>query len=108
MAKERIMISFQRSKISKKTCEYLCSKLDEEEDGDLMNNITLLQTGLKKKLKAEEANKLVLRLLSAILVNDDLEESVTTEPENVLKNTVTDSENDEHESEADESDSENT
>ena len=60
MAKERILISFQRSNISKTTSEYLCSKLDKDEDEELIRNITLLQTGLKKKLKAEEANSLML------------------------------------------------
>ena len=48
MAKERIMISFLRSKISKTTSEYLCSKLDKEIDQELIMNITLLQTGVKK------------------------------------------------------------
>ena len=62
MAKERILISFQRKTLNKKTCDYLCSKLDKEEDQELISNITLLQTGLKKKLKAEEANTLMLKL----------------------------------------------
>ena len=76
MAKERIMISFQRTKISKTTSDYLCSKLDKEEDQELIMNITLLQTGLKKKLKAEEANTLMRRLLCAIMIDDALEDSI--------------------------------
>ena len=79
MTTERIMFSFQRKKnISEKTSDYLCSKLDNEDDKDLISNITLLQVGLKKKLKAEEANSLLMRLLSAILVNDELDESSHT------------------------------
>ena len=63
MAKERILISFQRTEISKSTCEYICSKLDKDEDGELIANITLLQTGLKKKLKSDDANTLLFNLI---------------------------------------------
>ena len=101
MTNERILISFQRSLISKTTSEYLCSKLDKDEDGEMIANITLLQTGLKKKLKAEAANALLFKLLCAILINDDLEESIISENDGIkenIKNSVTDTDN-EHESE---------
>ena len=68
MANERILISFQRTVISKTTSEYLCSKLDNDEDAEMINNIMLLQTGLKKKLKTVEANALLFKLLFIIKV----------------------------------------
>ena len=74
---------------------------------EVLTAITLLQTGLKKKLKAEEANSLMMKLLCAILVNDDLEESILKESDvDTTINTVTDTEN-EHESD-DESEDGNT
>ena len=63
MAKERILISFSQTKISKTTSEFLCNKLDQVEDELLIRNISFLASGQKKKLKAEEANTLVTRLL---------------------------------------------
>ena len=53
--------------------------LDPEEDEILIRNISQLTSGQKKKLKADEANILVKRLLQSILVNDELDESVLTE-----------------------------
>ena len=74
---------------------------------EVLTASTLLQTGLKKKLKAEEANSLMMKLLCAILVNDDLEESILKESDvDTTINTVTDTEN-EHESD-DESEDGNT
>ena len=55
----RILISFQRQRISKTTCEYLCSKLDKEDDADMIRNISLLTSGQLKALKVKEANILV-------------------------------------------------
>ena len=64
MTTETITISFQkRTNISKATCEFLCKKLDQDEDEDLIRNISQLTSGQKKKLKVEEANVLVRRLL---------------------------------------------
>ena len=98
MANERILISFQRTVISKTTSEYLCSKLDKDEDAEMINNIKLLQTGLKKKLKTVEVNALMFKLLCSILVNDNLEESLANEnidPEEISKNSTVDTDSDE-------------
>ena len=89
MGSERILISFLRaknpnSKISKNTSEFLCSKLDRDEDEELIRNISLLSSGQKKKLKAEEANSLLKLLLKAIIVNDDLDESISTDIEEIV------------------------
>ena len=82
MTTETITISFQkRTNISKATCEFLCKKLDQDEDEDLIRNISQLTSGQKKKLKVEEANVLVRRLLQSILVNDELDETIASEME---------------------------
>ena len=103
MAKERIVISFSQTKIHKTTSEYLCSKLDQTEDEELIRNISYLSSGQKKKLKAEEANYLLKRLLQAILINDNLDESsVASENEDLnemTSNSVNETENDEEDSE---------
>ena len=82
MTSDIITISFQkRTNISKTTCEFLCKMLDQDEDEAMIRNISQLTSGQKKKLKVEEANILVRRLLQSILVNDDLDESIVTENE---------------------------
>ena len=108
MALKRILISFQRNSINKKTSDFLCSKLDKNEDSELITNITLLQTGLKKKLKAEESNTLMIRLLFAIMVDDDLEDSSLVEEIPKDTNVDTDTDNDGQQSEVEESEEEKT
>ena len=39
MDANKILISFHRKKFSVKTCEYLCPKLDADEDQDLIRNL---------------------------------------------------------------------
>ena len=111
MGSERILISFLRaknpnSKISKNTSEFLCSKLDRDEDEGHIRNISLLSSGQKKKLKAEEANSLLKLLLKAIIVNDDLDESISTDIEEIVIITASETEHGSNDS-GDEADSEN-
>ena len=42
---DRILILFQRQRIRKTTCEYRCSKLDKEDDADM------IRYSIKKKTK---------------------------------------------------------
>ena len=72
---EQILISFQRTKYSIVACDYLCSKLDSE-DVDVIKHIQMLTHNKLKKLKADDANYLVRKLLQAIIINDDLEETI--------------------------------
>ena len=55
--------------------------MDQDEDEDLIRNISQLTSGQKKKLKVEEANVLVRRLIQSILVNDELDETIASEME---------------------------
>ena len=64
---EKILISFQRKKFSDKTCEYLCSKLDIEEDQDIIRDLTHLNSGQFKSLKVKPANILLKKILQAII-----------------------------------------
>ena len=90
-----IHISFQRKRFNKATEEFLCSRLDEECDANLISNLKSLANGDVKKFKVNDANVLLIRLIQAIIINVDLEETINT--------TITDTE---HESEDDDVDAE--
>ena len=49
---ETILISFEQKKISKKTCEYLCSKLDEEYDENLITPVLLIELTVRRVKKS--------------------------------------------------------
>ena len=66
--------------------------MDRDEDEELIRNISLLSSGQKKKLKVEEANTLLKLLLKAIIVNDDLDESISTDIEEIVNNTASETE----------------
>ena len=51
-----IQISFQRKKFNKATEEFLCSKMDEDSDSELIKNLKNLAGRAVKKLKAKMAN----------------------------------------------------
>ena len=53
----KVIISFHRKKYSDKTTEYLCSKLDQDEDADIIRNICLLNSGQLKSLKVKVSPK---------------------------------------------------
>ena len=53
-----IQISFQRKKFNKATEDFLCSKMDEENDSDLIANLRILASGVVKKLKLNDVNAL--------------------------------------------------
>ena len=59
----------------KKTCDYLCSKLDAdiEEDKIIMAQLKGLTDESITKLLAKDANELLKTLLQAIVINDDLD-----------------------------------
>ena len=76
---EKILISFHRPRYSKVTCEYLCSKLDREEDADVIRNISLLTSGQLKSLKVKEANIVVKKWLQSIIINDEMDDSIISE-----------------------------
>ena len=71
--------------------------MDQTEDEELIRNISYLSSGQKKKLKAEEANYLLKRLLQAILINDNLDESSVAseneDPNEMTSNSVNDHSN---------------
>ena len=69
----------------------------EENDAKLISNLKTLASGEVKKLKANEANVLLIRLIQAIIIIDDLEETIHS------TGTITDTE---HESEEDDSEDE--
>ena len=102
---ERILISFQQKAFSDVTCQFLCSKLDKDEDEDIIRNIRMLTSGELKKLRADDANALVKKLLQSIIINDNLEESVL--PASIIETeTETETENDDENDSGDEADSE--
>ena len=78
-----VIISFQRTntKISQNTCDFLCAKLNTNEDESLIRNIQLLTSGQLKKLKVEEANLLLKKLLLSIIIDDNLDETSASEIE---------------------------
>ena len=102
---ERITISFQQKAISDVTCQFLCSKLDTTEDEDIIRNIQMLTSWALKKLRADDANILVRKLLQAIIINDNLDESIltATSPETEIE---TETENDDEFETGDKADSE--
>ena len=73
----KISISFHRLKFSTITRDYLCSKLDGIEDEKIIRHIELLTSGQLKKLKAVDANCLVKKLLQVIIVDDEMDNTVT-------------------------------
>ncbi len=70
----KINISFHRRKYSMATCEFLCAKLDEERDKEIITNIRALTNGTMTKMKVKEANAMAIRIVQAIIIDDDLEE----------------------------------
>ncbi len=78
-----IVISFQRknAKISQTTCDFLCAKLDIDEDEEVIRHIQLLTSGQLKKLKADDANSLLKKLLTSIIIDDNLDETTVSEIE---------------------------
>ena len=72
MSGNTIQISFHRKKFSKTTCEFLCSKLDETEDKETIAQLIGLTDKTISKLKVKEANELVIKILQAIIIDDDL------------------------------------
>ena len=92
-----IQISFQRKRFNKATEEFLCSRMDVESDSNLITNLKSLASGVVKKLNVNDANALLIRIIQAIIINDDLEETINT--------TITDTE---HESEDEDSENEKT
>ena len=51
-----IQISFQKKKFRKATEEFLCSRMDEDNDTNLIANLKSLASGEVKKLKVNDAN----------------------------------------------------
>ena len=84
MSGKNIQISFHRKKFSKSTCDYLCNKLDENEDLETIAQLKGLTNKTISKLKVKEANELVIKILQAIIIDDDL---VTTDEENDIDET---------------------
>ena len=89
MTGKNIQISFHRKKFRKAMCDYLCSKLDENEDTETISQLKGLTDKTITKLKVKEANELVIKILQAIIIYDDL---VTTDEENDIDETENDSE----------------
>ena len=88
-----ITISFQQKEISKKTCECLCSKLDEESDVNLIRDLKFLYSGNSKALKVKEANFLLREIIKSIIITDDelgnekvSDKTLTTDNENKSEN----------------------
>ena len=107
---EKIIFSFnkQSQTIAKSTCEYLCAKLDPEDDAEIIRNLETLTSGQVKKLKSEAANSLLKKLLCAIIINDDLNESLAPEETATTENETENESDTEHESDSGEdADSEN-
>ena len=73
-----IQISFQKKKFSKETEDYLCSRLDKDTEADLIHNLRELASLKVKKLKSQDANDLLIRIIQAIIINDDLEETINS------------------------------
>ena len=73
-----IQISFQKKKFNKATEEFLCSKMDEEQDAELIKNLKILASWEVKKLKAKIANALLIKIIQAIIIKDDLEETINS------------------------------
>ena len=74
--KTDIQISFQKKRCSKATEEFLCSRMDEDNDSNLIGNLKSLASVEVKKLQANDANVLLVRIIQAIIINDDLEETL--------------------------------
>ena len=62
-----IQISFQRKKFSKATEEFLCSRMDEDNDTNIIANLKSLASGEVKKLKVNNAHVLLVRIIQAIV-----------------------------------------
>ena len=73
-----IQISFQKKKFNKATEEFLCSKMDEEQDAELITNLKSFASGEVKKSNAKIANALLIRIIKAIIIKDDLEETLNS------------------------------
>jgi hypothetical protein len=87
----KIQITFHRKEYSQTTCDYLCSKLDPDDifDSALMFNLQGLTNKSITKLKVKEANEMVIKLLQAIVINDDL---LTTDDETEANETDSEAE----------------
>ena len=48
-----IQISFQKKKYNKATEEFRCSKMDEEQDAELITNLKSLASGLNMRIQPE-------------------------------------------------------
>ena len=70
--------------------------MDEDRDKELIANLKNLASGSVKKLKANDANILLVRIIQAIIIDDDSEETINS--------TIT---NNEHESDGEETETEN-
>ena len=73
-----IQISFQKKKFNKATEEFLCSKMDEEQDAELITNLKSFASGEVKKLNTKIANALLITIIKAIIIKDDLEETLNS------------------------------
>ena len=73
-----IQISFQRKRFSKVTEDFLCDRLDKDTDEVLIQNLRNLAQKKVKKLKAQDANDLLIRIIQSIIINDNLEETINT------------------------------
>ena len=59
MLEDKIKLSFHKRKYSSKNCDFLCAKLDEEEDKELLSNLKNLTSGVSQSLKVKDANALL-------------------------------------------------
>ena len=88
-----IQISFSKKEFNKKTEEFLCAKLEDSTDEHLIEYIRRLANS--KKLMAKEAQELLIRLIQAIIVDDELDETMN----NSKSDTEHETENEDNESE---------
>ena len=91
---KKVLITFHRKKFCPVTCEYLCSKLDadNEEESNIMAQLRGLTDESITKLLAKDANELVKRLLQAIIIDDDLDTEYDTDYKSVPNESELDSE----------------
>ena len=71
---EKIKFSFNKKSYSDLTKEFLCAKLDPEEDAEIISNLRNLMENVQKSLKVKTANALLKKILQAIIINDEIEE----------------------------------
>ena len=73
-----IQITFHKRKFNKVTEKFLCDRMDEENAANLISNLKSLASGEVKKLKVNDDNVLLISLIKAIIINDDLEETINS------------------------------